>query len=158
MATRTVITRAVPPATPSPFSIKGFNEILACMGEVIAAEQAVDDLRNGKHLNFAIAQEAAVEAWVKTELAVQAFARSHAGRTVVPLLVDAVHDLAGLLDLEFFDRTNLAASTNAAVKRQFRATKGSDVRNLLKRAVPLTFQIASLQASFFGGEILQPAA
>ncbi|UWR27919.1 hypothetical protein [Sulfitobacter sp. S223] len=149
MPINTITTRAAHSATPSPFSLKAFEEVLHHMERTIALDQ---DVKHMPHLDYSAVEsagEATADAWVATEASAFAFLRAHAGATAVPLLIETVKELVSLLDIETGDHPTLSETMEAAIARRASAPRGTDLRNLLDRALPLLFGIASMQAAFF---------
>jgi hypothetical protein len=149
MTTTTITTRAAHSATPSPFSLKAFEEVLLHMERTIALDQEVKHMPHHDYSTVESAGEATADAWVATEASAFAFLRAHAGATAVPLLVETVKDLVSLLDIETEENPALSETMEAAIARRASAPRGTDLRNLLNRALPLLFGIASMQAAFF---------
>jgi hypothetical protein len=158
MTTLTVTTRAAHSATPSPFSLKAFEEVLLNMERTIALDQDVKHMPHHDYSAIESAGEATADAWVATEASAFAFLRAHAGATAVPRLIETVKDLVSLLDIETGDHPTLCETMEAAIARRASAPRGTDLRNLLDRALPLLFGIASMQAAFFEQDNAQDAA
>ena len=158
MTTLTITTRAAHSATPSPFSLKAFEEVLLHMERTIALDQEVKHMPHHDYSTVESAGEATADAWVATEASAFAFLRAHASATAVPLLVETVKDLVSLLDIETGDHPTLSETMKAAIARRASAPRGTDLRNLLNRALPLLFSIASMQAAFFEHDHAQHAA
>ena len=119
------------------------------MERTIALDQ---DVKHMPHLDYSAVEsagEATADAWVATEASAFAFLRAHAGATAVPLLIETVKELVSLLDIETGDHPTLSETMEAAIARRASAPRGTDLRNLLDRALPLLFGIASMQAAFF---------
>ena len=136
-------------ATPSPFSLKAFEEVLLHMERTIELDQDVQHMPHHDYSAVESAGEATADAWVAIETSAFAFLRSHAGATAVPVLVETVKDLVSLLDIETGDHPTLSETMEAAMARRASAPRGTDLSNLLNRALPLLFGIASMQAAFF---------
>jgi hypothetical protein len=94
MTIHTIVTRAVHSATPSPFSLKAFEEVLLHMERTIELDQDVKHMPHHDFFAVESAGEATADAWVATEAS--AFLRAHAGATAVPVLVETVKDLVSL--------------------------------------------------------------
>jgi hypothetical protein len=149
MTAFTITMRAAHSATPSPFSLKAFEEVLLHMERTIALDEEVKHMPHHDYSTVESAGEATADAWVATEASAFAFLRAHAGATAVPLLVETVKDLVSLLDIETEENPALSETMEAAIARRASAPRGTDLRNLLNRALPLLFGIASMQAAFF---------
>lgn len=158
MTAFTITTRAAHSATPSPFSLKAFEEVLLHMERTIELDQDVKHMPHHDYSAVESAGEATAEAWVATEASALAFLRAHAGATAVPSLVETVKDLVSLLDIETEEHPSLSETMEAAIARRASALRGTDLRNLLDRAIPLLFGIASMQAAFFERDHTQHAA
>jgi len=158
MTTLTITTRAAHSATPSPFSLKAFGEVLLHMERTIELDQDVKHMPHHNYSAVESAGEATADAWVATEASALAFLRAHAGATAVPLLVETAKNLVSLLDIETGDHPTLSETMEAAITRRASAPRGTDLRNLLDRALPLLFGIASMQASFFERDNAQHVA
>lgn len=158
MTTLTTITRAAHSATPSPFSLKAFEEVLLHMERTIELDRDVQHMPHHNYSTVESAGEATADAWVATEAATFAFLRAHAGATAVPLLVETVKDLVSLLDIETGDHPTLSETMEAAIARRASAPRGTELRKLLDRAMPLLFGVASMQAAFFERDHAQHAA
>lgn len=149
MTTKTITTRVAHSATPSPFSLKAFEEVVFHMERTIELDQDVQHMPHHDYSAVESAGEATADAWVATEASAFAFLRAHAGATAVPLLIETVKDLVSLLDIETGDHPTLSETMEAAIARRASAPRGTNLRNLLDRALPLLFGIASMQAAFF---------
>ena len=149
MTTKTITTRVAHSATPSPFSLKAFEEVVFHMERTIELDQDVQHMPHHDYSAVESAGEATADAWVATEASAFAFLRAHAGATAVPLLIETVKDLVSLLDIETGDHPTLSETMEAAMARRASASRGTNLRNLLDRALPLLFGIASMQAAFF---------
>jgi hypothetical protein len=158
MTAFTITTRAAHSATPSPFSLKAFEEVLLHMERSIELDQDVQHMPHHDYSAVESAGEATADAWVATEASAFAFLRAHAGATAVPLLIETVKDLVSLLDIETGDHPTLSETMEAAIARRASAPRGTDLRNLLDRALPLLFGLASMQAAFFEQDNAQDAA
>ena len=154
----TTTTRAAHSTTPSPFSLKAFEEVLLHMERTIEMDQEMKHMPHHDYSTVESAGEATADAWVATEAAAFTFLHANAGATAVPLLVDTVKDLVSLLDIETGDHPTLSETMEAAMARRASAPRGTDLRNLLDRALPLLFGIASMQAAFFERDNTQHAA
>ena len=102
-------------ATPSPFSLKAFEEVLLHMERTIELDQDVKHMPHHDYSAVESAGEATADAWVATEASAFAFLRAHAGATAVPLLVETVKDLVSLLDIETEEHPSLSATMEAAI-------------------------------------------
>lgn len=149
MTAKTNITRGAPSATPSPFSLQGFNELLLHMERTIVFDDELKHMPHHDPVEIDRAGEEVAAAWTATETAAFNFLRAHEGRTAVPLLVETARTVVALLDIETDERTSLSETMEAALARRAAAPRGTDVRVLLDRAVPLLFGIASMQAALF---------
>jgi hypothetical protein len=149
MTIHTITTRAVHSATPSPFSLNAFEELLLHMERTIELDRDVQHMPHHDYTAVENTGEATADAWVATEASAFAFLRAHAGATAVPLHVETVNDLVSLLDIETEEHPALSETMEAAIARRASAPRGTDLRNLLNRALPLLFGIASMQAAFF---------
>ncbi|MEH6647564.1 hypothetical protein [Sulfitobacter sp.] len=128
------------------------------MERTIALDQDVKHMPHHDYSAVESAGEATADAWVATEASAFAFLRAHAGATAVPFLVETVKDLVSLLDIETEEHPALSETMEAAIARRVSAPRGTDLRNLLNRALPLLFGIASMKAAFFERDHAQDAA
>lgn len=158
MTALTITTRAAHSATPSLFSLKAFEEVLLHMERTIELDRDVQHMPHHDYSAVESVGEATADAWVATEASAFAFLRAHAGATAVPLLVETVKNLVSLLDIETGDHPTLSETMEAAIARRASAPRGTDLRNLLNRALPLLLSIASMQAAFFEHDHAQDAA
>ncbi|MEQ6203912.1 hypothetical protein ABMC88_12720 [Sulfitobacter sp. HNIBRBA2951] len=158
MTIHTITTPGAHSATPSPFSLKAFEEVLLHMERTIELDQNVKHMPHHDYYAVESAGEATADAWVATEASAFAFLRAHAGATAVPVLVETVKDLVSLLDIETGDHPTLSETMEAAMTRRASASRGTNLRNLLDRALPLLFGIASMQAAFFERDHCQQVA
>ncbi|WP_298856959.1 hypothetical protein [uncultured Sulfitobacter sp.] len=142
-------TRAALPTTPSPFSLKNFEEILFHMERTIFFDEEMRHMPHHDPVAVERAGEETADAWVATEASALAFLRAHSGATAVPLLTETAHNLVSLLDIETEDHPSLSETMELAIARRSKAARGTEVRRLLDRAVPLLYGIASLQAAYF---------
>ncbi len=149
MTTTVNITRGAPSATPSPFSLSACNELLLNMERTIAFDDELKHMPHHDSVDVDRAGEEIAAAWTATETATLNFLRAHAGRTAVPLLVETAQNIVSLLDIETDERTPLGETMEAAIARRALVPRGTEVRALLDRAVPLLFGIAAMQAALF---------
>jgi len=77
MTIHTITTRAVHYATPSPFSLKAFEEVLLHMERTIELDQDVTHMPHHDYSAVESAGEATADAWVATEASAFAFLRAH---------------------------------------------------------------------------------